>query len=339
VRQCNAREAIDLTFRVPYFVSGASGALVCEVESDMPFVSGSDTIQVPAKGEAEYVLRMKPQLGGSYTGSVTFKAPGGEFLWYTMEVQVDSPLHERSIDMRAEIRKVVSAEISLENPLDEVIDFRVELQGHGVLGDNTFSLGPRATGAYSLYYSPLTVQEHSGSVAFLNDRVGEFWYKLNLYSEAAPPVELDPLSAPVGTKTTVPLTVENPLAEEVVITGQVSNRTNFAINPAVVQVPPYGQATVDLEYVPSSLQEVEATEVALTCPKLGDWLYMAEGRGELPGVMPEHFPEATVGDAMSYMLQFRNPFRQQLSLDIVLSSAVRLRADTNGVWRGGLTCV
>eukprot|EP00619_Florenciella_sp_RCC1007_P016990 CAMPEP_0205943912 /NCGR_PEP_ID=MMETSP1325-20131115/61691_1 /ASSEMBLY_ACC=CAM_ASM_000708 /TAXON_ID=236786 /ORGANISM="Florenciella sp., Strain RCC1007" /LENGTH=60 /DNA_ID=CAMNT_0053314759 /DNA_START=53 /DNA_END=231 /DNA_ORIENTATION=+ len=36
--------------------------------------------------------------------------------------------------------------------------------------------------------------------------------------------------------------------------------------------------------------------------------------------MPEHTPTATVGEAASYMLSFRNPFPTTLSVDIVMDS-------------------
>ena len=110
-------------FAVPHFLPGAKGKpLEAAVESDMPFVSGAESITVPSGG-TEYTLKMSPQIGGTYTGSITFKAETGEYLWYTMEVVVDSPLESKSIDLQATVRQVVSMEISLVNPLPEPITF------------------------------------------------------------------------------------------------------------------------------------------------------------------------------------------------------------------------
>merc|ERR1719230_1660525 len=101
-----------------------------------------------------------------------------------MEVEVDSPLQEQTIDLSATVRKVVSVEIALVNPLPEPITFEVVLTGDGLLGDRTFTLeGSETNGVYELFYSPLVSKVHEGSIAFLNDRVGEFWYKLNLVAE------------------------------------------------------------------------------------------------------------------------------------------------------------
>lgn len=56
------------------------------VDSDLPGVSGSPTLTIPAKEEAEYKLSVCPQFGGVFTGSLTFTAPGGVVVWYTVEV-------------------------------------------------------------------------------------------------------------------------------------------------------------------------------------------------------------------------------------------------------------
>jgi hypothetical protein len=318
IRRCNAREAIEFVFAVPHFLPGSkSKPIECAVESDMPFVSGADAITVGGGG-AKYVLKMMPQIGGSYTGSITFKAETGEYLWYTMEVVVDSPLESKVIDLQATVRQVVSMEISLVNPLNEPITFDVVLSGDGILGDGTFTLAPSETGAYELFYSPLVAKVHEGSLAFLNESVGEFWYKLSLMADPAEPVVLDPMSAPVGAKTRVPLTIENPLGKDIAVSTRVTNTTNFAVEPAVIQIGPYASTTAYLEYVPSSLNDSESSEVSLTHPELSSWEYRVEGRGELPGVMPEHRPEATIDEPTSYMFSFRNPFKHQLLVDIVL---------------------
>lgn len=61
-------------------------------------------------------------------------------------------------------------------------------KGEGVLGDQTFTLDPLASSTYTLYYSPLRVQSHSGSVTFSAEAVGQFWYRLELRADPCPPV-------------------------------------------------------------------------------------------------------------------------------------------------------
>ena len=73
------------------------------------------------------------------------------------------------------------------NPLDEEIAFDVVCEGDGVSGPARFALPPAGEATYELMYAPLISKTHRGSVAFLNDRVGEFWYQLNLEATPAPP--------------------------------------------------------------------------------------------------------------------------------------------------------
>lgn len=76
-------------------------------------------------------------------------------MWWTVEVRTDSPKPEATIDLKAIIRKATTAEISLNNPLNEPITFEVFYSGDGLLGDATLSLEPKSIGTYSLIFSPL----------------------------------------------------------------------------------------------------------------------------------------------------------------------------------------
>jgi hypothetical protein len=51
-------------------------------------------------------------------------------------------------------------------------------------------------------------------------------------------------------------------------------------------LPPYGELTCTLTYTPSALDEEQSAMLALTHPKLGEWLYRAKGMGHAPSDMP-----------------------------------------------------
>mmetsp|Transcript_8375 Transcript_8375/g.10006 ORF Transcript_8375/g.10006 Transcript_8375/m.10006 type:complete len:2211 (+) Transcript_8375:271-6903(+) len=327
IRKCNARESISLSIKVPHFVGSGNNSkkdpLNVTIESDLPFIAGPDKLVIPpGEGDgATYNLTAAPPMGGNFTGAITFKAPGGEFLWYTLEFNVDSPLQEQSIEMKAIVRTVASMNITLENPISESIIFDVNYMGDGVLGDKTFSLGPNEVASYELFYSPLLVKKHAGSLAFINDLVGEFWYKLNLNAEPALPIQLETMSVSVGSKTSIPVTIENPLGKDVTMTSKVSNSINFAVQPNTFKIPPYGKSTCYLEYMPSNLgATAEVTTLSLTHDELGSFEFLAEGYGEMPGVMPPVKAMACCGEPSSFMLTFKNPFRSPLSVDIILSN-------------------
>ncbi|CAN0472668.1 unnamed protein product, partial [Ectocarpus sp. 12 AP-2014] len=186
VVRCSARERVEQVFELKN-VTGKD--MEFAVDSDLPGVSGSPGLTVPAKQEAEYTLSICPPFGGVFTGSLTFTAPGGIVVWYTVEVQASNPMEEDKVAISTVLRQAVSVEISLSNPLNEELQF----MGEGLLGDATFTLDPLASATYTLYYSPLRVQSHSGSVTFSAEAVGQFWYRLELRADPCPPVRCVPM--------------------------------------------------------------------------------------------------------------------------------------------------
>ena len=88
--------------------------------------------------------------------------------------------------------------ISVTNPLDEVLTFDVDLMARYLLGDLTLTLGPKETGTYEFMFAPLQPGLQEGAVSFVNEKAGEFWYKLFLTAEPAPPVVLPDMKAEAG---------------------------------------------------------------------------------------------------------------------------------------------
>lgn len=118
----------------------------------------------------------------TYSGSISFVAPNHRYVWYTVQVSASRPPAEGVVQIDAEVRQAVAAEIGISNPLSEPVEFEVRLEGDGLLGDPFLMLGPKETATYELIYSPLTAGERTGSITFSNEVVGEFWYNLSLKS-------------------------------------------------------------------------------------------------------------------------------------------------------------
>ena len=66
---------------------------------------------------------------------------------------------------------------------------------------------------YTIISTKLIMQV--GSVSFTNSKVGEFWYRLSLSADAAPPVALPHMTCAVGNSVTQSVLLENPTGEEV----------------------------------------------------------------------------------------------------------------------------
>jgi Abnormal spindle-like microcephaly-assoc'd, ASPM-SPD-2-Hydin len=213
-------------------------------------------------------------------------------VWYTVEVRATGAAAESEIVIKTPLRTAAGIEISLSNPCNAVLQFEVLLAGPGIIGEPTFSLKPLETATYTLYYTPVKVGVNSGSVTFANETVGESWYKLQLEALEAQPVELELQTAPVGSCTRCTVEVENPCGAAVQLEVVNSNKRNFTVTPQRLQLQPYSTAQIEVVYTPSSIGELESGEIQLkplgrNAP-IGVFEYTARGRGELPGVMPEH---------------------------------------------------
>lgn len=79
-----------------------------------------------------------------------------------------------------------------------------------MIGDSAFSLEPKSIGTYNLIFSPLSSGSYTGTIGFLNEKVGEFWYDLNLNAEENPIVSLDLLACELGKVASHTITLENP---------------------------------------------------------------------------------------------------------------------------------
>jgi hypothetical protein len=300
-------------------VKNRSGSQVTfDVITDLPHVSGAPTITVGPNGSVDYVLAIHPQLGGTYSGSITFRNEEHDtFLWYTVEIVASSPDPEAEVPISAIVRKAVAVEISLENPTDEEVRFEVQLRGEGLIGDSQFRLAAGSEGAYELIFSPLVAGRQSGSVTFVDMDLGEFWYKLDLEAKPAPPVQLDTMACAVGAHCDQRVKLENPTGAELTLKGQSDNKINFSVVPPVVTLKPYGSTNVAVRYTPSTLDPSaeERASITFSNPTVGEWEYRVQGRGLPPSTAMAPFEvTALVGHSQSTSFMFRNPFPRPLTV-------------------------
>lgn len=238
-------------------------------------------------------------------------------MWWTVEVRTDSPRPEATIDLKAFIRQATSAEISLSNPLNEPITFEVFYNGEGLIGDSAFSLEPKSVGTYNLIYSPLiSGAAYQGTIGFLNEKVGEFWYDLNLQAEENPVVSLDLLECELGKVASHHVTLENPTGQELYLEFRNSNPTNFEIVPDKILLPAYESLKVRIQYSPTNLDVVESGTIVFENPTVGKWEYSVEGKGMLPTVMEPQPISTAVGGNTSSMLTFKNPFKEPATVHV-----------------------
>lgn len=352
VISCQARTSVVHEFEVVSFKADPHGAQHYKVESDLRDVKGAPTTSVPSGGGAsvKYPLTFSPIVSGTYFGSITFTNEATkEYIWYTIEANVSPPEPETTLDMRAVVRGAIGVEISLANPLDHAVTFAIELQGEGLLGPTTFSLEAHESGVYELVYSPLMVTDsvddsvvQDGAVLFSNDEIGQFWYRLQLAATPAPVQEMKDMCCAVGDVCSQPILLQNPSEKDLLLHYRVTNTRNFSIKgggggdteptisvgkghggshslPPRVILPPFGQATVVIEYTPSSLSDYESTSIVFYEPEVvSDWEFVVKGIGKAPSVMKPILVSAKVHEAASTLFTFKNPFADTLRVEVKL---------------------
>ena len=89
-----------------------------------------------------------------------------------------------------------------------------------------------------------------------------------------------------------------------------TNSTNFEIRPDKVIVPPYETLKVQIIYSPTALEVVESGNIVFSHPVVGQWEFNVEGTGLVPTLMEPQPISTSVGNAISSMLCFKNPFKE-----------------------------
>mmetsp|Transcript_28943 Transcript_28943/g.66987 ORF Transcript_28943/g.66987 Transcript_28943/m.66987 type:complete len:2816 (+) Transcript_28943:96-8543(+) len=324
---CRARWRNQQSIRVPNITGND---VEYSVESDLPGISGAPTLHVPQGREGEYTLTINMPRGGQYTGTVTLTAPEGKYVWYTVEVHAENPPEERVVEVTAKTRTAVAVDVTISNPMDKAVEFEVLLSGDGLLGNSVMSLGPHEEGVYELIYSPLLPGQTTGSMTFVNDEIGEFWYKLVLNATPAEPTVLPDMVAEVGKTANYMMLLENPTDEPILVTARVTNTRNYSVTmpPQGLAIAPWDQAEVPLVYTPSSLSEVEDATISFHDDVAGDWVYKVQGRGVEPSDMDQVTVTCAIGASSSNIIDFRNPF----GFPITVSAALDAEEDVADVF-------
>eukprot|EP00755_Sulcionema_specki_P010722 Sspe_Gene.7078::Locus_2392_Transcript_2_2_Confidence_0.625_Length_8917::g.7078::m.7078 len=308
--ECSARSTEVITISVPNI---SHDEITYDVETDIAFARGDPTFTVPKIEVGKYRLTLNPTLSGKTTGSITFTAPNKHYVWYIIQINTTRPSPETTIDVSAVVRQAVVAEITVGNPTSKELAFSVRRRGEGLLGDNVLVIDPRQSAQYKLIYNPLRAtppgQPVEGQLSFHNDEIGEYWYKLMMVAEDAPPEELPEIHCELGKSKSTEVTIENPLDQEITLTVSSTNTQNFAVStPNNLVMKPFGTVKPVITFMPSAIAVRHEALIKFVHPKLGKWEYLCRGRGSPPTLMEKVVVHAIVTRANQTSVVFRNPF-------------------------------
>ena len=324
--RCTARTKAPFSVpvrRLPSPTFPAERVQVFNVQTDLPYLMGSPTVEVEGTENVMYEFYILSPVSGFLTGSLTFKDQASNaMMWYTFDISVDAPFAEKELSVKAVVRTAVAVEIMLENPSTEQKVFDVVVEGEGLIGDSVFVVPPKSSRVpYELIYSPLRVGEFKGSISFRSPRSGQFWYQINLTALEAPAIEISQMECMMGSSVSTKVPVENPLSEEVVFAIQVADSDAFSTEESNIVLGPYGHGSFTVVFTPAKINAKESCGITLSHPSFGQVKYEVTGVGLMPGNMEPIEMSSTIGVLGSYTVPFQNPFRHPLPIEIILSSS------------------
>lgn len=95
-----------------------------------------------------------------------------------------------------------------------------------------------------------------GSIAFVNEHLGEKWYELALSSEESPIVKLSVLKTELGKFSQHKIELENPTDKEVKAISRSTNSSNFEVLPSEIILKPFTTTIAYIRHSPSTLDVI-----------------------------------------------------------------------------------
>ena len=297
-------------------------AVTYEVETDLINTEGATKFTVDAGKIYKYQLTVTPVMGGVYTGSITFfeEQDKHKYIWYTVCINTDKPRSEKTIELSTHVRKTLAFEISLSNPLKEALTYEIAIEGEGLTGDTLLNVLPLQTCVYELRFTPLRAFKGRGSVAFIQEKLGELWYELSLIAENKPVERLSTLKAELGKFSQHEIQLENPSGFNVEVSHRVSNPNNFDVIPDIIIIPPMSAVSAYIRYTPSDLEVNETGEVIFDSEEIGNWYFMVFGVGLPPTKFDPKVISCGLNKDLSQSINFKNPFKDPIVITISMEA-------------------
>ncbi|KAL3884217.1 hypothetical protein ACJMK2_030436, partial [Sinanodonta woodiana] len=344
VLKCEAKKTIMSTLKIP---NATRKKLCYKVESDIPFISGDDSITVLPGQQEMYTMKVSPLRRGVFKGVVAFiagKSPvvevdsdGDEVpneddelkefygyrVWYSVEVNVKPPPPERILEVTCACQKKSILEVIVRNPTTETITLEATIQGQHLSGNPSITLPPGSKDIYTLTYAPAIIGTIKGSLIFYHESVGEFWYSLRLTAESPPQTTLPHMECELGRWTKQNIVLDNPTEETLELIPTISNSNNFSLerdNERPIILRPFSNIEVPLHFMPSTLgQGDHLAKIIFHSEQLGEWIFVASGTGLLPLTQDPVSVYTVAGSNTTLIIPFRNPMDHAVVCQVMLT--------------------
>ena len=312
---CQARTETAVLLAVPNIKQTAT---TYQVLADLPFMTGEPLLEVPPGGKATYELKIKPPRSGHHLGSVMFSIDEKNYVWFTLDLDIQTPPATDTMRVACEVRKAVQLDITLDNPLDRDVTFMATTEGQAIFGAKSLVVPAQRSATYHLFCSPLQAGHEDCKARFHNEEIGEFWYAIAVDAQQPAPVDVPQAECEIGRNRVIEIPFSNPTGQEATFKVEVDNASAFAPTSDTVTVPGFGDAVAKVTYAPYSLGEVNRGVVRLSHRKAGVMEFNVSAVGTRPGPMEECTMSSVVGQSGTGMVLWANPFRHSVTVDLDL---------------------
>lgn len=318
VYTCQARDRTFKTLNVKPFMRNGTAQVTCTV----PIIKCPSTLEFPdSSTPVPFDFQIFATRSGMTAGTITFTDKQTEnYIWYVIEVSVDSPKPEQTIEVSTTVRKCQTVTIPISNPKDYPAKFTVQITDEDLFGDKEFTVPPKSSFNYEIVVSPLKATKKMSAVYFYSDDEGEFWYCIKIQAEEAAECILAPLSAPIGSYASTYVLLENPSKNQVSFRVENDNEVVFqVVAKRVIKLGPMEKKRIEIKYIPTAVGVKETGLIAFKSSDIGEWLYRLNGSGKPPQSLSPTIVSAPVNNANSAMILFTNPFPYPARFSVSMS--------------------
>ncbi|OHS97910.1 hypothetical protein TRFO_35785 [Tritrichomonas foetus] len=318
--ECQARQVIKKTIDIKTNLIKGNNI---QVSTTIPIIKfKSDFAITTESGTQPFEYQIYAPRSGVAAGTLTFTDPQTKnYVWYVIEIHVDTPSPEQTIEVVTDARKCATVKIPIANPKSEPAQFTVVLSDDDLFGEKTFVAAPNSTTDYILVVSPLKAMKRASSVYFYSDGDGEFWYSIHIEANEPPANTLAPLTSPLGKYASTFIQLENPLDKAVSFRVDNDNPTAYHIvAKRVIQLNSQEKKRIEIRYIPTVLGVKEHATISFKSNEVGDWIYKLTGTGKPPQPLSPIIVTSPVMSTNSALVLFANPFPYPCRFSVTMST-------------------
>eukprot|EP00743_Colponemidia_sp_Colp-15_P000860 GILK01000949.1.p1 GENE.GILK01000949.1~~GILK01000949.1.p1 ORF type:complete len:1078 (+),score=227.51 GILK01000949.1:666-3899(+) len=280
-------------------------------------IKGPDSFDVPGSVTKEYKLNFLALKQGVTVVRVTFTNPAtSEFTVFEVKFEAAAAGFIEKFLMETSVRQPVTRLLSIENPLDEPVEFEAPIcdRADVRVEPTPFTIQPRSEGRFTVVYRPLVAGQAETSLTLRSAKLGEYKYKLTLKANPGGIERSLNFRSFLGSDLVQTFRFNHLLSKAISYTCTIDNLgkagpPDFFVDktvsaPAATAADRDGvEVRVDVRYEPSSLGDSKANLI-IASPEGGDFVCSLHGVCAPPNAQGP----ITIMNGKSATIEFRNPF-------------------------------